>query len=43
MSFFKSILFRRKHKEEELLQLTELNASKEESYWQIVKNQYAKK
>lgn len=42
MSFFTSILFRRKHKEEELLKLNLQNISKDESYWQIVKKQYAK-
>lgn len=42
MSFFTSIFFRRKHKEEELLKISLQNTSKDESYWQIVKKQYAK-
>jgi len=42
MTFLSNILFRRKHKEEALLKLSAEQHSKDESYWQIVKKQYAK-
>lgn len=42
MTFLSNIFFRRKHKEEALLSLSAKHHSKDESYWQIVKKQYAK-